>query len=329
MITQRTEGLVSAIIVTYKQLQYLYETIDSVLFQTYPKIEIIIADDGTTDFDVKQVERYVYEHNRGNIDSVVVFSNEKNMGTVKNENKALELSKGEYIKLIGGDDTYYDCDIFEKQIKRLEEATDLYAVISKAQQCDENLIPIHDDRVEKSNAAISDVINMTSFEARKHISKNNIFPIAIQATCFRAAFFIDKGMCDEDYIVIDDAPTVLRMLDCTDRLSFLDCFSVNHRTKVGVSSTKEFLPVRQLYYYRDEMTYYKKEVIPYPEIYGRLSSYIKYRRAKFFYKYIDYKAKKRKIGQFFICIAYLDVIGVYVLLSPKRFFYKIKGVLGK
>ena len=40
--------LVSIIIITYKDLQYVGEAIDSALAQTYPNCEVIVADDGST-----------------------------------------------------------------------------------------------------------------------------------------------------------------------------------------------------------------------------------------------------------------------------------------
>ncbi|MGH9551554.1 MAG: glycosyltransferase family 2 protein, partial [Terriglobales bacterium] len=42
------EGLVSVIITTFNRSQYIGQAIDSVRSQTWPNIEIIVVDDGST-----------------------------------------------------------------------------------------------------------------------------------------------------------------------------------------------------------------------------------------------------------------------------------------
>lgn len=49
---------VSVIIPLYNKEQYIEDCIRSVLLQTYPDIEVIIVDDGSTDSSVSIVNKY-------------------------------------------------------------------------------------------------------------------------------------------------------------------------------------------------------------------------------------------------------------------------------
>lgn len=111
--------LISVIITTYNQKQYLNETLDSIFFQKYSNIEIVIQDDFSNAFDSKYFIKYISENNKGNITNVIINHNEINLGTVKNINLGITTSNGQYIKIIAGDDAFYDSDVFEKQIMYL------------------------------------------------------------------------------------------------------------------------------------------------------------------------------------------------------------------
>ncbi len=63
-------NLVSMVIPCYNQAQFLPEAIESVLAQSYPKIEIVVLDDGSTDSTAEIASRYssvryVYQQNAG------------------------------------------------------------------------------------------------------------------------------------------------------------------------------------------------------------------------------------------------------------------------
>jgi glycosyltransferase involved in cell wall biosynthesis len=50
--------LVSVVIPAYNAAAFLAETLDSVLAQTYPNLEIIVVDDGSTDATPQLLEKY-------------------------------------------------------------------------------------------------------------------------------------------------------------------------------------------------------------------------------------------------------------------------------
>ncbi len=88
------KNLVSVIIPCYNQAHYLGKTIESVLSQTYPKVEIIVVNDGSPDDTRAVVARYpqvkyVYQENQG-------LSGARNTG--------FSNSTGEYVVFLDSDD---------------------------------------------------------------------------------------------------------------------------------------------------------------------------------------------------------------------------------
>ncbi len=51
--------MVSVVIISYNEAEYLKQAIDSCLKQTYDNIEIIIGDDGSTDSSMEIINHYV------------------------------------------------------------------------------------------------------------------------------------------------------------------------------------------------------------------------------------------------------------------------------
>lgn len=91
---------VSVNVVTYNQEAFLAETLDSILSQDYPNIEIIITDDASKDATQSIATAYANKH-PGIIRTV--FS-QVNTGISLNANRGLMLCTGKYICPFAGDD---------------------------------------------------------------------------------------------------------------------------------------------------------------------------------------------------------------------------------
>lgn len=110
MINSNTP-LVSICIPLYDGEEYLRESLDSIVSQSYPHFEVIIVDDGSTDGSLKIVEEYSMLDQR-----LKVFRNEQNLGLVGNWNKCISLTAGEWIKFQFQDDIM-EKDAIEKMIR--------------------------------------------------------------------------------------------------------------------------------------------------------------------------------------------------------------------
>lgn len=88
---------VSVIIASYNHAPYIEASIRSVMAQTYPNIELLVVDDGSTDDSVAVIERLQGEFGFD-------FKVQANQGLSRTLNAAIARSTGEYVAPFGSDD---------------------------------------------------------------------------------------------------------------------------------------------------------------------------------------------------------------------------------
>jgi glycosyltransferase involved in cell wall biosynthesis len=88
--------LISVIIPVFNAKPYIYNTIQSVLNQTFTDFELIIINDGSTDETEKIIEAIT--------DDRICYYSKKNEGQCKTLNLGLSVSRGQYIKFLDSDD---------------------------------------------------------------------------------------------------------------------------------------------------------------------------------------------------------------------------------
>jgi glycosyltransferase involved in cell wall biosynthesis len=94
--------LISIIIPTYNQSNLISKAVESVLAQDYSNIELIVADDASTDNTEQVMESFVKQH-----PTVQYVRHAKNLGRVNNYHHALNhLAHGNYVGILDGDDYY-------------------------------------------------------------------------------------------------------------------------------------------------------------------------------------------------------------------------------
>ncbi|MNO66043.1 putative teichuronic acid biosynthesis glycosyltransferase TuaG [compost metagenome] len=114
---------ISVIIPAYNQKVYLKQTIDSLLEQSYPNVEVIVADDCSTDGTDQMMSEYS-ENSK-----IVYKRNEVNLGPGNNGSHAFyHYADGKYVLIINHDDYLIDPHYFFKAILLMEENPDLSMV---------------------------------------------------------------------------------------------------------------------------------------------------------------------------------------------------------
>jgi glycosyltransferase involved in cell wall biosynthesis len=114
--------LVSVVLCTYNQAVYLRDAVESVLGQTYPNVELLVIDNGSTDDSREVLEGYRGRHN------VRLLLHPENAAVTARLNEAIRLSRGEYVSILYGDD-YYLPEKLEVQVAAFADLPGEYGVV--------------------------------------------------------------------------------------------------------------------------------------------------------------------------------------------------------
>jgi glycosyltransferase involved in cell wall biosynthesis len=139
--------LVSVVLGTYNGEVYLQEQLRSVLAQTYPALEIIAIDDGSSDRTVDILREFAARDPR-----IRVVVNERNLGFIRNFEKGCRLAAGKFIALCDQDDYW-----FPEKVTEMVNAIGPYPMV----YCDSDLC---DASLQPLGRRISDLVHYQSFD---------------------------------------------------------------------------------------------------------------------------------------------------------------------
>jgi dTDP-4-amino-4,6-dideoxygalactose transaminase/glycosyltransferase involved in cell wall biosynthesis/SAM-dependent methyltransferase len=115
--SKRASSLVSIGIPTFNREKFLSASIESVLRQTYPLVEVVVVDDGSTDGTRKVLERY-----RDRVR--IVMLDHKGIAGAKNAALKSTSDDAAYVGILDSDD-YFHPEFVERCIERLESEPDI------------------------------------------------------------------------------------------------------------------------------------------------------------------------------------------------------------
>ncbi|GEM55617.1 glycosyltransferase [Flavobacterium branchiophilum] len=106
--------LVTVVCMCYNHAPFVVACLNSVLFQTYPHIELIIVDDCSTDQSVAVIQNWLVDYPK-----IKFIKNEKNIGCTRSFNKAVAFAEGDYLIDLAADDLLQPCCV-ALQIKKFQ-----------------------------------------------------------------------------------------------------------------------------------------------------------------------------------------------------------------
>jgi glycosyltransferase involved in cell wall biosynthesis len=115
--------LVSVCMITYNHEKYIAEAIEGVLMQDVDfEVELVIADDASTDRTGEIVQKYIDNHPKGNWIKYTIHT--QNIGMMPNFIWSIEKAVGKYMALCEGDDYWIDPHKLQNQVSFLETNPD-------------------------------------------------------------------------------------------------------------------------------------------------------------------------------------------------------------
>ncbi len=142
---------VSIILPTYNGNKTINNAIESILIQNFKDYEFIIVDDCSTDKTALLIDKYTERDNR-----IIIIRNPINLGLQKSLNKALMISRGEYIGRIDDDDIWIGKNKLQEQVDFLDQHTKHvlvgtygFLVNASGKIINKNKLPMSDDEIRK------------------------------------------------------------------------------------------------------------------------------------------------------------------------------------
>lgn len=184
--------LVSVVIPAYNRVDLTIQTIDSVLAQTYPALEVIVVDDGSTDNTRERLRVY---------GDRIRYIHKENGGACSARNTGFRAARGKYIGFLDCDDLYEPQKV-AVCVEKLEERPEYGFVHTDAVVIDEeDRLVRHKPRSPK---------NLEGWICKRLVRKNFIYnpTVMIRRECLEAV-----GGFDEDLFPPADWDMWLRLAE--------------------------------------------------------------------------------------------------------------------
>lgn len=228
MIISQEYPLVSVGVVTYNSSSYVIETLESIKNQTYPSLELIISDDCSTDDTLSLCEEWLLQNKTRFVYSQIIKV-DSNTGTSGNCNRAISACRGEYIKLIAGDDILLKSCI-EENMKGIGDAA---LAISDLERFFGNTI-----YNSKNPIKFDKFIELSSYQRTK-IYARTMFFCNVPSLFYARHLFETVGLYDESIPLLEDVPFLIKVFKSDVKIQYIPKVLVRYRQN-GISNNQDF-----------------------------------------------------------------------------------------
>ncbi|MDR2407071.1 MAG: glycosyltransferase [Bacteroidales bacterium] len=218
--------LVSIVVITYNSSKYVLETLESIKAQTYQNIELIISDDCSMDDTVEICKDWINKNN-GRFVRSELLTIESNTGVSANCNRGCKVAKGEWIKLIAGDDLLFSDAICE------------YISFVKTTHCEICCCKLklfgEDEKfvLQNEQAYVNYYKDIDKdLKAQQQIIIKRLFIPGPGLFFSKTLYNFVEGF-DEEYPFCEEWPFMVKILDKKNRIYFVNKYLVHYRIGLG------------------------------------------------------------------------------------------------
>jgi len=233
VLENNNHPLVSIVVISYNSSNFILETLESIKLQTYKNIELIISDDCSTDNTVSLCQNWI-EENENFFNRVKVITVLQNSGIPSNVNRGVNTAKGEWIKLIAGDDILLDNCIHDNVSYVIKNKT-INFLFSKPiyiNSYSETIISHNSKKFKKNDS----FYNLTARKQYLHLLTEN-HPINPPTLFFNKKVVDSVGRFDENF-KNEDFPFYLKITKLGYKLFFLNQETIKYRIHSSSISQK-------------------------------------------------------------------------------------------
>ncbi len=234
---------VSVVVITYQSAPYVIQTLESVLQQTYPKLELIVSDDASDDETAQLCEAWLETH-KDRFVRTRWISSPLNTGIPANCNRGCKAAQGEWIKIIAGDDQLLP-ECITQNVAFVRAHPHARLVCSRALKMDEQGIELEGSEYYKGepDALRACFFSRSAGRQRRFYARH---PISLVAP----SFFVKRSMLervggfDDRLRVFEDMSLVCRILRAGWKIHWMEQTSVRYRIRTS-SVSRQKNPERQ------------------------------------------------------------------------------------
>ena len=250
--------LVTIAIISYNNEAYIRDCIVSCLSQTYPNIEVVIADDASTDLSPHIIREYVERYPQ----KVRAEFSDINAGVAANFNRAVKASKGTWFKIIACDDVLMpNCiELYMSEIaKHNIEAGILFG----------RMRSFGDMTVTEEISFVPTFFNLTDAQRLESLALMNTLPAP--TAFFRLDTLKALGMASERYAFLEDYPLWINAVKASVFLHCIDAVTVKYRVHESLSNSKQ--RIGHLGYYQSVLKFSREVLWPIRRGWGCLKNF--------------------------------------------------------
>jgi glycosyltransferase involved in cell wall biosynthesis len=200
---QQYRPLVSIITVVFNNSDYIRDAIESVVSQSYPLIEYIVIDGGSTDGTIEVIKEYQ--------DKISVFISEIDNGIYDALNKGITHASGDVVAILHSDDQFCDANVVSNMVLHMSQ--------TDSEFCFSDLVHVDSLSGKVSRYYMANFFKQWMFR---------IGWMPPHPTCFiKRSLFDEFGMYSTDYKIAGDFDLLVRFFYGRKiRWSYLDQITV-------------------------------------------------------------------------------------------------------